>query len=147
MGRVRSASTMPYPPSFDEDAMSIGYLAPFDRAWKRMRVLLFEPVQPGVWLLLGVAAFLGGGQYGRFSFTFPWRDDVIRGPESFLPFLLVFGPLLLLLGLASAWIFSRGAFVFLDDVLHSRVEIAEPWKRFARQGNSLFLWKLGFGAV
>jgi hypothetical protein len=134
--------------------MTLGYIAPLQRAWQRMTALLFQPVQPGVWLLLGVAAFLGGEQYWKASFgaRLPGREeidewrDMLQDPM-FLGFVIVFGTLGLILGLLFAWIFSRGAFVFLDDVLHCRTDIAEPWTRFRRQGNSLFLWVLGFGLV
>src|SRR5262249_49059115 len=35
--------------------------------------------------------------------------------------------------------------IFLDDVLHERAAIIEPWKRFKRIGNSLFWFHLLFG--
>ena len=38
------------------------------------------------------------------------------------------------------WISSRGKFIFLDGVVHERAAIVEPWKRFAREGNSLFVF-------
>jgi len=130
--------------------MTLAYGLPLSRAWRRMRVLLFAPAQPNVWLILGVAAFLAGEQYSRFGlgYRFPWREGFPHwhGPGLFI-FLAFFAPFLLALALLFAWIFSRGTFVFLDDVLRSRAEIAEPWRRFARQGNSLFLWQLGFGAT
>jgi len=132
--------------------VNLAYIAPLERAWARMKVLLFRPVQPGIWLLLGLAAFLGGEQYWRSSFgaRIPGRAEVDRWRESlsdptFVAFMAAFGPLILVLAIFFTWVFSRGAFVFLDDVVRSRAEIADPWRRFHRQGNSLFLWKLGFG--
>jgi hypothetical protein len=125
------------------------YIRPLQKAWTRMIVLLFQPVQPGVWLLLGVAAFLGGEQYWNAG-----AGGRLPGPEEmrqFLEdpflrlFLFTFVPIALAIGLVFSWIFARGAFVFLDDVLHCRSLIADPWTRFRRQGNSLFFWKLGWG--
>jgi len=43
-----------------------------------------------------------------------------------------------------AWLSSRAKFVFLDNVVHDRAAIVEPWTRHAKEGNSLFLWRLGF---
>jgi hypothetical protein len=45
------------------------------------------------------------------------------------------------------WVSCRGRFIFLDDVVHERPAIVEPWKRYARQGNSQFLWAVGFWLV
>ena len=50
------------------------------------------------------------------------------------------------------WVASRAKFVFLDDVLQRRAQIVEPWKRFRREGNSLFvctivLFLIAFGMI
>jgi hypothetical protein len=37
--------------------------------------------------------------------------------------------------------------MLLDNVVHDRAEISEPWRAFARLGNSLFLWSLVYGIV
>jgi hypothetical protein len=42
------------------------------------------------------------------------------------------------------WLSSRAKFIFLDNVVHSRAQIVEPWHRLRDLGNSLFLWRLGF---
>jgi len=45
------------------------------------------------------------------------------------------------------WVSSRAKLVFLDNVVHERAAIVEPWKRLGRLGDSLFWWRLGFIAV
>lgn len=45
------------------------------------------------------------------------------------------------------WLSSRGHFMFLDNVVHDRTRIKAPWKEYRPQGNSLFLWRLGFIVV
>jgi hypothetical protein len=45
------------------------------------------------------------------------------------------------------WLRCRGKFIFLDNVFHDRAEIAEPWRNYKEQGNSLFLWMIGYGLV
>jgi hypothetical protein len=139
--------------------MSIGYSVPLGRAWERMTLLLFKPFRPGVWLVLGFAAFLGAQRGAGLGFRGnPWVRDRVGdrwhdgaaldwlGEALHEPFWLVVlvtgGVVLLAVGLVLTWVFSRGAFVFLDDVLTARVRIVDPWKRFARQGDSLFLWRL-----
>jgi hypothetical protein len=37
--------------------------------------------------------------------------------------------------------------MFLDNVVHDRAEISEPWRAFVRAGNSLFFWSIGYGIV
>ena len=42
------------------------------------------------------------------------------------------------------WVSSRAKFIFLDNVVHNRAQIVEPWTRLRELGNSLFLWRVGF---
>ena len=51
---------------------------------------------------------------------------------------------LVILYLVSLWAGSRGKFLFLDNVVHNRALVKQPWREFREQGNSLFLWRLVF---
>ena len=51
---------------------------------------------------------------------------------------------LLVLFVVILWLSSRGKFMFLDNVVHKRALVVDPWKRFKRQGDSLFLFRIGF---
>ena len=42
---------------------------------------------------------------------------------------------------------SRAKFIFLDNVVHNRAQIVEPWHRLRDLGSSLFLWRLAFAVV
>ncbi len=42
------------------------------------------------------------------------------------------------------WISSRAKFIYLDNVVEGRAEITQPWHRFRRLGDSLFLWRAAF---
>jgi hypothetical protein len=50
-------------------------------------------------------------------------------------------------GIVLLWLSSRGKFMFLDNVVHNRAEIARPWRAYRKEGDSLFLWRLVFGFV
>jgi hypothetical protein len=122
--------------------------------------MLFKPFRFDFWLVLGFAAFLseglthsggggggGGGRFGVHERGAAFRE-VVRHVAGFLlhP---VWGALivciLVLVAIALLvfmWISSRGKFIFLDGVVHERAAIVEPWKRFAREGNSLFVFWL-----
>lgn len=59
-------------------------------------------------------------------------------------FIVIF---LIIIGITLIWLSSRGTFMFLDNVVHDRAEIAKPWKRYRTEGNSLFLWRLCFALI
>lgn len=150
--------------------MTVRYIEPLSRAIDRSIQICFRPFDFGKWLVLGFACWLarltqGGGGGGSTSWDIPFGDREAEGasavpewlesiqPEMFFGgallfvvlgcvavFLFVILPLLL-------WISSRGDFIFLDDVVHNKAEIKAPWNEYKAEGNSLFLWRLGFIVV
>jgi hypothetical protein len=140
--------------------MTVSYVPCLKRSWERSRRMLLKPFRIETWLVLGFAAFLSEWLSGGWSNLMSGRGG--GGPRmqyhldrlEWFRELLVWGPLVamvllaaLVVALVFQWLGARGKFVFLDGVLHERAAIVEPWKRFARLGNSLFLWKLGFWVV
>jgi hypothetical protein len=45
------------------------------------------------------------------------------------------------------WLNSRGKFIFLHCVALDKAEVSEPWHKFAREGNSLFWFRLVLGLI
>jgi hypothetical protein len=145
--------------------MNVSYVAPLTRAWQRAERMLFKPFQFPTWLVLGFAAFLSEFFTGNKGFRFASHGDhglsglsgvpgrVLATVSSFLlhPVWTLFVICLVILGLIIAvvilWVSCRGRFIFLDNVAHERIGIVEPWARFARPGNSLFVWSLLFGLI
>ena len=132
-------------------------------AWQRMRRQLLEPFSLRKWFILGFAAWLahlGGGMSG---FNLPgsgnpggariealvqsviqycrghWLQVVVLGILAVL--------LLVALGILITWISSRGRFVFLDCVARDHLVLGAPWDAYRPEGESLFWWRLGYGAV
>jgi hypothetical protein len=144
--------------------MTIAYIEPLARAWKRMTQALFHPFNLNKWFVIGFNAFLAGlldGPHGNGSgngngddltfrefLNFPNRawEWLIDNPGWFIGivFLVIF---LFALGIVLTWLSSRGKMMFLDNVVHDRAEIAKPWKQYSKQGNSLFVWRLCFGLI
>ncbi|MEC5128859.1 hypothetical protein VSU19_19000 [Verrucomicrobiales bacterium BCK34] len=52
--------------------------------------------------------------------------------------------LILAIFIVICWLNSRGKFMFLDNVVHNRAEVALPWREYRAEGNSLFRWVLCF---
>jgi hypothetical protein len=49
------------------------------------------------------------------------------------------------IGLLLTWLRSRGTFLFLDGVARNRAAVPQPWREYAREGNSLFRFLFLFG--
>ncbi len=152
--------------------MNISFLDPLGRAWTRMKLILFSPFDATKWIVLGFTAWLaeltdslteggGGGKQmrGKCDFSDGWdgcmdwaygtadsvREFFVRSLEvSIISFIVLAAFALWILLL---WLSSRGAFMFLDNVVHNRAEVKQPWRQFKYLGNSLFIWRLLFNLV
>jgi hypothetical protein len=145
--------------------MDIRYFEPLARAYRRMTKALFRPFEFRKWFVVGFTAFLaglmdchggnGGGRGGHWN-RGDW-DDLIFFPRDALQwlydhpqwfFLIVLGIVLaVLLIVALTWVSSRGKFMFLDNVVHDRAQVAQPWYEFRKEAESLFLWRFTVGLV
>ena len=144
--------------------MDIAYFAPLGSAWRRMQTILFAPFDIAKWFVLGFTAWLasltewhgpggnGGSQVHRKIDADSWEGAVQSagsflsgGLEAFLVTTVL--ALALLFFLVFLWISSRGSFLFLDNVVHDRCRVKEPWSRYSRLGNSLFLWRLVYTLI
>ena len=146
----------------------IEYIAPTKRAFERMKDILFRPFNIQKWFILGFSAWLaalgdGGGSSGGGGSDFEsghgansdWLAEAANWIEENLIVVVSIGlvvfAVIVAISLAVLWIQSRGKFMFLDNVIHDRTLISEPWKQFKDVANSLFRWKfifvliIGFG--
>ena len=48
---------------------------------------------------------------------------------------------------ALCWLRSRGQFMFVHCVAGNKAEVVVPWNKFARHGNSLFLFRIVLGFI
>ena len=143
--------------------MTIQFMEPLNRAWNRMKSALFRPLDLHKWFVIGFNAFLAGlmdaangsgGFRGSKDFRF---GEFLHFPETawnwltnnpWWGFAILFAAVVaIVVILLLAWVGSRGVFMFLDNVVHDRVEVARPWKEYRKEGNSLFLWRLVFGLL
>jgi hypothetical protein len=145
--------------------MQISFVEPLSRAWERMRRMLFAPFELARWLVLGFSAWLAGLASGDLGAKLAGNasdrvdnHEVLPSELERLMELISNHPVWTVLAavgvlvavaimIALLWLSSRAKFVFLDNVVHERAAIAEPWRRFGRLGSSLFWWRLGFAAI
>jgi hypothetical protein len=126
-----------------------------------MERALFRPFRLETWVVMGFAAFLSeylsGGMSGTYGGSSHRRGGhgefphaIMRKTWSFLQdpemlaLVIAIGVVVLALVIMLQWVSCRGRFIFLDNVVRERAAIVEPWARFARQGNSLFVWTMLF---
>jgi hypothetical protein len=151
--------------------MRIRYVEPLRLAWERTKSLLFRNSSLETWFVMGFTVWLArlwdnagmggsswhdGGSLGKSGIRIRNGDwDWFRIDEGAfdgigaLGVLVVLGLVVLglLVALVLTWLSSRGEFCFLDNVVHRRAALVEPWKRTARLGDSLFLWRIAFQIV
>ena len=140
--------------------LEIKYWEPVGVAWNRMKDVLFRPFNFEKWMVMGFAAWFAGLNTGGGSGSSSWGNhqepsDVSQSLQQFWAeystvVLAVGGGVLiviLILGILFSWIGARGKFIFLDNVIHNRAAIVEPWKKYRIQGNSLFLWNLALSCI
>ncbi len=154
--------------------MTIQYLEPLSRAWQRTKLILFQPFAFEKWLGLGFTAWLAtlgentssGGRtvldagdddhrirrYDHDDVS-DWAGDTVEAARDFFASGLeatIVGILVLLcilVALLVVWLSSRGHFMFLDNVVHNRSRVVDPWRRLGHLGDSLFFWRLVVGGI
>lgn len=135
-------------------------LAAASRGMDRVRELLFSPLDPTRWLVLGFGAWLanlgegGGGGMGwqnhatgnrRLGLAETWREAT-TWVDSNLAWLIPASLAILLLVAAVVvlvvWLSSHGRFIFLHQVATGRDEIALPWTNYAPEARALMGFRL-----
>ncbi|MEZ6069091.1 MAG: hypothetical protein R3C10_02230 [Pirellulales bacterium] len=133
--------------------MAISVFEPISPAISRTRWMLFSPFDLNKWLVLGFCAFLAGlgeGGGGKFNFRTSWPGHDVEPAVDWVRehigviVAVAIGVYLLgfLIYLVMVWLGSRGKFMFIEGVVRNRGAVAEPWREFRPQGNSLFRFRL-----
>lgn len=144
--------------------MDIRYWQPLERAWQRAKSMLFDPFNLEAWFVIGFTVWLArlwdgslwGGD-GGLRWEMDGDDHNIGGllgsgieraadafshPIQFFVAAMLLA-LIIVVGAVLAWVGSRGAFMFFDNVAWRRGRVSDPWQRLGPLGDSLFLWRVG----
>jgi hypothetical protein len=145
--------------------VSVSYLDPVEKGWKRMLKNLFQPFDLKKWFIIGFGVFLAElTDFGNKSSSSGWDDDgdtefgeILELPSQAWEWLMghPHWTTLITLGIIAiiaiiillTWLSSRGKFIFLDNVVHERALFRQPWQNYKQLANSLFYWRLGFSIV
>ena len=143
-----------------ENPQRISVIDPIGPAIEHVRLMLFKPFDLSKWFIIGFCAWLaqlgkgggGGGGNGWREKNFDPGFHAIR--ESVLAHLAVIIfvgaiviPIIIIIVLALCWLRSRGQFMFVHCVAGNKAEVTVPWNKFARHGNSLFLFRIVLGFI
>jgi hypothetical protein len=142
---------------------TVSVTEPVGQAIERVKRELFRPFDLGKWFTIGFCAWLAhlGEAGANFNYSFGSRRGVGNVREQFehvwayvvanLTWILPLAIALAFIGLAVwvvvMWVSSRGKFMFLHCVALEKAEIDAPWYKFAREGNSVFLFRLVLGLI
>lgn len=150
--------------------MKIEFFQPLLLAWRRMTTDLFRPFDIGKWFVVGFTVFLaelldtGLWDWPHHFGIEDIKDHTARDIEEFLELpgvawqwlqehtfwliLICFGIILIfIILLLLTWLSSRGAFMFLDNVVNNRALVSKPWHQLRKVANSVFLWRVFFGFI
>lgn len=138
--------------------MNISVTDPISPAIERTKTILFRPFDLTKWMAIGFCAFLsslgeggGGGNFGQ-NYDFGGGGgggegnqevkQAVQWVEQNLPLVLGVGAAILLLsflfGMLLLWLGCRGRFMFIDAIVKNKGVVAEPWREYKQEANSLF---------
>ncbi len=142
---------------------TISVIDPIGKAFDKTKQILFSPFDIGKWFALGFCVWLaflgeggggnggGGGDGGGGRPHAPSMHEVRNFIEANMYWLLPLGLTILVVGLVIGlgllFLRCRGKFMFLNGVARNTDLIVQPWKDYASQANSLFLFKLCVGLI
>jgi len=142
-----------------ENPQRISVIDPISPAIEHVRLMLFKPFDLSKWLVIGFCAWLaqlgqgggggGGGNGWRADGHEPGFHAIKEGILANLAVIIFVAaiviPIIIIIAVALCWLRSRGQFMFVHCVAGNKAEVAVPWNKFARHGNSLFLFRIVIG--
>lgn len=139
----------------------ISVLDPIAPALERVNTILFKPFDLGKWFVIGFCAwlaYLGKGGGGGNGFNFQRHIKPAQALDEAKHFILenlvwivpvaIFVMILItVLWLMLTWLSSRGGFMFLHCVAENKAEVKNPWTKFRKHANSLFVFRIVLGLI
>jgi len=143
--------------------IQVSVIEPISPAIDRVKTILFRPFDAGKWFIIGFCAwlaYLGKGGGPSFNFSggrqrYGPPGETLHNAKEFLienlfwifPLAITVTLILIIVGFVFTWLSSRGHFMFLHCVALNKAEVVAPWRKFKKQGNSLFLFRIVVGLI
>jgi hypothetical protein len=134
---------------------SISIIEPVNEAIKKTKIILFTPFNMEKWFIIGFCAWLAEmfqGSFGGFNPGSGGGDGkenlakIVEFCKANIIFVVSLAtPAIILIAgfiILFLWLSSRGKFMFLDCLAKNKAHVAEPWKTFKKQANSLLAFRL-----
>lgn len=135
----------------------ISVIDPINDAFNRVKLLLFEPFEMKKWFVIGFCAWLatlgksGGGSGGGSGSGGGGFGELKNVIINHLPVIILVGSIIFLVILAITvlmlWLSSRGKFMFIHCIAENKAEVKVPWRKYIREGNSLFVFRFAAGVI
>lgn len=138
----------------------ISVTVPFGQALERVRTVLLQPFDVAKWFVIGFCAWLAYLGEGGFHSGFNYGTGHGPGPNNLqaefeharhyvvnnlgwiIPVAVALVVAIIAICLVVLWLNSRGRFMFLHCVALNAAEVVLPWRKYAREANSLFLFRV-----
>ena len=130
----------------------VSVIDPISTAIERVKLILFNPFEIEKWFVIGFCAWLANitevfanlcDVIGRLCNGLAESGEFIRHHLQAIIIVAVIVLLVVLtIGIVCLWLSSRGRFMFLHCVAENKGQVGIPWRKYGRQGNSLFLFRL-----
>lgn len=143
-----------------ERPVRVSVIDPISPAIEHVKTILFKPFDIGRWFAIGFCAWLaylgrGGGYGGNINIPtghdptgfHQARDFLLQNAHWIIPLIIAGFVVGVALWVLLIWLSSRGKFMFLHCVVTNTAEVKNPWRKFSRQGNSLFVFRLVAGLI
>ena len=142
-----------------ENPQRISVIDPIGPAIEHVRLMLFKPFDLSKWFIIGFCAWLaqlgqggsGGGNGWRSDSHEPIFNTIKDGILAHLAVIILIAaiivPIIIIIAVVLCWLRSRGQFMFVHCVAVNKAEVVVPWNKFARHGNSLFLFRIILGFI
>ena len=145
-----------------ENPQRISVIDPISPAIEHVRLMLFKPFDLSKWLIIGFCAWLaqlgqggggggGGNGWKEYGHGGPIMETIKSSVIAHLAVIILVAaiviPIIIIIAVVLCWLRSRGQFMFVHCVAGNKAEVAVPWNKFARHGNSLFLFRIVLGFI
>ena len=143
-----------------DNPQRVSVIDPISPAIEHVRLMLFKPFDLSKWLIIGFCAWLaqlgrgaggGGNGWKEYGHGGPIMETIKSSVIAHIAVIMLVAaiviPIVIIIAVVLCWLRSRGQFVFVHCVAGNKAEVAVPWNKFARHGNSLFLFRIVIGFI